>query len=308
MKKTITKILSIICLLGILACAFMPCFKLTGDYQSMLGMVNSITAYIPEESIPMIEQVLQSKNITIDIKGTLDSFTNLLEPINDGEITIMDFVTVSTNCTEVANALSGLPAEGLGLAEDDPMLQVLGGINEMIITLAQFGAMLPIVSYVLLVPVVLFGLLAFFVVLRIILRLFNRRGLGLGITFLAAFNGAFMIGLPIVITEFAGAQLPFGLEVTNVPYIMVGCALVNCIIWAIGRGAKAKKVKEEVVAQTPVAPTPTVAPTPVETPVEPEVAVAAEEVVVEEETTEEAEDEVVIDTELVEEVVEEENV
>ena len=306
MKKTITKILSIICLLGILACAFMPCFKLTGDYQSMLGMVNSITAYIPEESIPMIEQVLESKNITIDIKGTLDSFTNLLEPINDGEITIMDFVTVSTNCTEVANALSGLPAEGLGLAEDDPMLQVLGGINEMIITLAQFGAMLPIVSYVLLIPVGVFGLLAFFVVLRIILRLFNRRGLGLGITFLAAFNGAFMMGLPIVITEIAGAELPFGLETTNVPYIMVGCALVNCIIWAIGRGAKAKKVKEEVVAETPVAPAPVAAP------VEPEVAVAVEDVVVEEpvdeETTEETEDEVVIDTELIEEVVEEENV
>ena len=194
----------------------------------------------------------------------------------------------------------------LGLAEDDPMLQVLGGINEMIITLAQFGAMLPIVSYVLLIPVGVFGLLAFFVVLRIILRLFNRRGLGLGITFLAAFNGAFMMGLPIVITEIAGAELPFGLETTNVPYIMVGCALVNCIIWAIGRGAKAKKVKEEVVAETPVAPAPVAAP------VEPEVAVAVEDVVVEEpvdeETTEETEDEVVIDTELIEEVVEEENV
>lgn len=283
MRKTITKILSILCLVGVLACAFMPCLKLTGDYQSVVGMLDSISTAIPEESIPMIEELLGQQGITIDIKDTLDSFANLLEPIKDGEITIMDLVTVSNTCTEVANALSGLPMEGLALEEGNPMAEMLAGINEMIISLAQLAAVLPIVSYVLLIPVGLFGILAFFVVLRIILRILGRRGLGLGITFLAAFNAAFMIGLPIVVAEFAGDSLTFGLETTNVPYIMLGCCIVNCIIWAIGRGAKVKKVKEEAVVETPVAP--------VEEVVTEEVAVEeeaeAEEEVVEEETVEE---------------------
>mgnify|MGYP003301845458 CR=1 FL=1 len=297
MKKTITKILSIICLLGILACAFMPCFKLTGDYQTTLGMVNSISASIPEESLPLIEQLLEQQGITIDIKGTLDSFTKLLEPLNDGEITIMDFVEVSTNCTEVANALSGLPVEGLAIEEGNPMAEMLSGINEMVVSLAQLGAMLPIVSYILLIPVGLFGLLAFFVVLRIILRLFNRRGLGIGITFLALLNAGFMVGLPMVVAEFAGDSLPFGLESTNVPYIMIGCCIASCIIWAIGRGAKVKKVKEEApVAATPVE----------TTPVAPVASVEETPVAVEETATEAAEDEVLVDTELVEEEVEDE--
>lgn len=251
--KIVTKILSILCLLAVLACATVPCFKLAGDYQATLGMVNSFSTAIPEESIPMIEQLLQTQNITIDIKGTLGSFTNLFEPLNDGEITIMDFVTVSQNCTAVANQLSGLPAGGLNL-EGNPMAEMLGGINEMITSLAQLGAMLPLLSYVLLIPVVLFGLLAFFVVLRIILRILGRRGLGVGITLLAVLNAGFMIGLPMIIAEFAGQGLPFTLETTNVPYIMIGCCIANCIIWAIGRGAKVKKVKEEVVVEVPVAP------------------------------------------------------
>lgn len=297
MRKTITKILSILCLLAVLACAFMPCLKLTGDYQSIVGMLDSISTAIPEESMPMIEQLLETQGITIDIKDTLDSFADLLEPIKDGEITIMDFVTVSNTCTEVANALSGLPMEGLALEEGNPMAEMLAGINEMIISLAQLGAMLPIVSYVLLVPVVLFGVLAFFVVLRIILRILGRRGLGLGITFLAAFNAAFMMGLPIVVTELAGDSLTFGLETTNVPYIMIGCCIANCIIWAIGRGAKVKKVKEEVVAETPVAP--------VEEAVVEEAVVETE--VVEEVVTEEVavEEEAVAEEEVVEETVEE---
>lgn len=284
--KIVTKILSILCLVAVLACAFVPCIKLTGNYQESFSMINSISAYIPEEAMPMIEQVLEMQGITIDIKGTVDSFSKLLDPINDGEITIMDFVTVSQNCTEVANALSGLPKEGLGLTEDNPMAAMLGGINEMVVALAALGSVLPMLSYILLIPVGLFAILAFFVVLRIILRAFGRRGLGVGITFLAILNAAFMIGLPVVVTLYAGAQLSFGLETTNVPYIIVGCCIVNCILWAIGRGPKVKKVAEAPV-ETPVVEETSVVE---ETPVVEEV--VAEEVVeetpvVEEETTEE---------------------
>ncbi len=295
MKKTITKILSILCLLGVLACAFVPCMKLTGDYQATLGMITQISSAIPEEALPMIEELLKTQNIELDIKGILDSFTNLLEPLNDGEIAIVDFVTVSQNCTEVANKLSGLPVEGIKnpmegieIPGDNPMMQMYESVNSMIMTLAQIGAVLPLLSYVLLVPVALFGVLAFFVVLRIILRILGRRGLGIGITFLAILNAVFMIGLPVVVSMYAASGLPFGLAVTNVPYIMVGCCVVNCIIWAIGRGAKVKKVKEEAVVEAPVVE---------EAPVE---EVATEEVVAEEAAVEETE------VEETEEVVEEE--
>lgn len=304
MKKTITKILSILCLVAVLVCGFtMPCMKLTGDYQSIFALVDTMATAIPEEARASIEQLLEGQGITIDLDTTLESVTKLLEPIKDGEIALQDFVTISQSCTDVANQLSVLPAEGIanpfeGMEVPEQMqsmVQMYESANSMIKSAAQMAAILPLASYVLLAPVGLFGIFAFFVVLRIILRLFNRRGLGVGITFLAMINAAFMIGLPVVVAMYAANGLTFGLEATFVPYIMVGGCIVNCIIWAIGRGKKVKK--EEVVVEAPVEAAP------VEETVVEEAAV--EETVVEEvvEATEEVEAVEVEET--VEETVEE---
>lgn len=285
MKKTITKILSILCLVAVLVCGFtMPCMKLTGDYQSIFALVDTIATAIPEEARASIEQLLEGQGITIDLDATLESVTKLLEPIKDGEIALQDFVTISQSCTDVANQLSVLPAEGIanpfeGIEVPEQMqsmVQMYESANSMIKTAAQIAAFLPLISYAILAPVGLFGIFAFFVALRIILRLFNRRGLGVGITFLAMINAAFMIGLPVVVAMYAANGLTFGLEATYVPYIMVGGCIVNCIIWAIGRGKKVKK--EEVVVEAPVVEEATVEETVVEEAVVEEVVEAAEEV------------------------------
>lgn len=290
MKRNVTKVLSILCLLVVLACAFLPCIKLTGEYMQFLNGITGTTEPIPEESITMIEQMLETQGITIDFKATMDSLSNLAVPLADGEITIMDFYTLSGNCEKVAAQLSTLPIEGLGIPSDttDPVQQALLPVSEMITSLATLGQTMSMVSYVFLAPVGLFGLLAFAVIVRILLRLFNRRGLGVLITLLAILNASFMVGIPYGIEMVASEGLPLGAEVTFVPYVLVGCALASCIIWAIGRGAKVKVVKEVPVE------------VPVEAPAPVEVAPVVEEPVVEETVVEEVEE--VAETE---EVVEE---
>lgn len=318
--KNLTKILSIICLVGVLACGFVPCITLGGGYMELLNGITGAAAGIPEESYEVMEQMLETQGVTIDLKASMDSLTNLATPLADGEITIFDFYTLSENAKEVSQQLSGLPLEGFSILgeETDPAVQAMSSINEMVITLAQVGQTMGLVSAIFLIPVGLFVFMAFFVVLRIIFRILGRRGLGIGITFLTILNAALMIGIPYGVNYAASEGLPISAEYTMVPFIMVACAIVNCIIWAIGRGAK-KKVVKEVPVETPVAPVtpskpaePATLATPVEEiPVEEvpvEVAVAVEDVVVEaatEETAEEVEDEVLVDIEVVEEAIEE---
>lgn len=289
MKRNVTKVLSILCLVAVLACAFVPCIQLTGGYQELIAGVTGAAVGVPEESYDLMEQMLETYGVTIDLKATMDSLTTLLEPLNDGQLSIMDFYSLSEGAKNVAEQLSGLPLEGFSILgdESDPVVMAMSSLNDMVITLAQAGQMLGMASSVLLIPVGLFGLLALAVVIRIILRLFNRRGLGVFITILAILNAALMMGIPYGINYAASESFPIGAEYTMVPVVMVVCSIASCIIWAIGRGAKVKKVKEE----TPVAtPTPVAQPVPVEE-------AATEEAVV---------DEVLVDTELAEEVVEEE--
>ena len=295
MKRNVTKILSILCLVAVLACAFLPCVKLTGGYMELLNGITGTAQEIPEESITMIEQMLASQEITIDFKASMDSLTNLATPLADGEITIMDFYTLSENCKAVAEQLGSLPIDGLGIPEDttDPVQQAMLPVSQMIMSFASLGQTMAIVSYIFLIPVSLFGFFACFVILRIILRIFGRRGLGVGITFLAILNAALIMAIPYgVQTVAAEGALPLGAEATYVPYVLVGGCLVSCIIWAIGRGAKVKKVKEEVVIEVPV-----------EAPVAPVEEAVVEEVVEEATVVEEAPVEEV--EEVTEEVVEE---
>ena len=292
MKQTITKVLSILCLLGVLACAFIPCMKVTGNYQELLGGLSNISMMFPEESQTMIEDALATQGVTFDISDALDSIVAVIEPLADGEITIADFATVSTRVKAVGEILSALPTEGFPEPEEgsvDPNAYILAGLNQYIVMLAFIAEYIDLAVLVLLAPVALFGVLAFFVVLRIILRILGRRGLGVGITFLALLNAVFMIGLPFAVSIFAANGLTIGLATTNVPYIMIGCCIANCIIWAIGRGRKVKKVKEEaVVEETPVVEETVVEEAPVEEVVETEVETAEEETEeVVEETTEE---------------------
>lgn len=287
-KLIITKVLSIVCLLGVLAGGVLPCMTLTGNYQELLGGLTSMTESIPEDQYESIEQMVGQLGYTVDVKGTMEAITSLVEPINDGEIAIMDFYTISQNANVVAKELSGItPVEIEDLAETlggieipegeelpEEMIETLQPIVDTVNMLIQFGTLASMISMVALVPVAIFGLLAFAVVVRILLRLFNRRGLGVLISLFTIVNAALMMAIPYALSMMGADSLPFGVENTPVPIVMVVCSILSCIIWGIGRNAaKVKVVKEETpVAEQPVA-------TPVETATEETAEEVAEEVV-----------------------------
>lgn len=281
MKKGITKVLSILCLIGILACGFVPCITLSGGYVELLNGVTASAGEMSEENYKLMEQMLSSNGVEIDIRESLNSLMDMAAPLMDGQISIYDFYTLSENAKEASTILSQLPVDGFSILGDefDVKVQELEAINEMISSLAQTGQALGLVSYVFLVPVALFGLLALAVIVRILLRLFNRRGLGVFITLLSLLNAAFMVGLAYGINYAADEALSISATYTNVPVVMVVCAIANCIIWAIGRGAKNKNVKEEPV-ESPVAPV-----EPVEATEDVVVEEAVEETTTEEEVT-----------------------
>ena len=289
MKRTITKVLSILCLLAMLGSVTMPAFKLTGDYMGLLNGVTSVTAQFNDETIAAMEQMIAAQNLTVDLRGAVNGVNALTEPLAKGEISLKTFWELSEKLKALGASLSTFPADGLGIPQDttDPVQQAMLGISNLI---AQFGSLAPLVtyaSYICLAPIALFALFALSVVLRIILRLFNRRGLGVMITLNAWLNAAIILAVPVALEIFLAGSTNIGAEVTAVPYIIAIAPLASCILWAIGRGPKVKKVKEEVVVETPV-----------ETPVE--------EAVVEEAPVEETVVEEVVEVEeTVEETVEE---
>lgn len=252
LKHNITKVVSILCLLVVLACGFLPCINITGDYEGTVAGITSITETFNDEALTLMEQLLESQNYDVDLKGAMDKFEDLLEPFNDKQIAIYDFVLVSQTLTQMGEALSGLPEKGLATSGDptDPNNIIIEGMNGIFIMLASVVPMLPMAGIAVLAPVALFGLLALAVIIRIILRLFSRRGLGVLITLLAILNAAIMVGVPVVLDIVAKGQLPVGLTYTYVPFLMVGCCIASCIIWAIGRNAKAKVVVD-TIAEAP---------------------------------------------------------
>ena len=293
MKRNVTKILSILCLVVILASAFMPWITLEGEFQQLLNGITATTDSVPEESYAVMEQMLATQGIEIDFAKCFDAMGKLTEPLADGQISIMDFVDLSEKAGAVGEVLSGLPVDGLGISgdESDPVTQAMAQVSEMISSLAEMGAMMTMLSSVFMVPVALFGVLALAIVVRIILRLFNRRGLGVIIAILTFLNASFMVGLAVIINSFASEGLPIGASYTLVPYIVIACSIASCILWGFGRGAKVKVVKEipvEVPVEAPVA--------------QPEVEAVP---VVEEAVVEKVVEEAVETEEVVEEVVEE---
>lgn len=261
----VMKWLSILCLLVVLAGGLLPCMTLTGNYQELLGGLTSMTDSIQEEEYENLEQVLGQFGYTVDIKATMDAITSLVEPFNDGEIAIMDFYLISQNANVIAQELSGItPIDVTELAETagdfeipegeelpEEAIELLQPIVDMVDMLAQFGTMASMISMIAMVPVGVFGLLAFAVIVRILLRLFNRRGLGVLISLLTILNAALMMAVPYAIDLYAADALPMGVENTYVPITIVVCSILNCILWGIGRRyVNVTVVKEEVPVTT----------------------------------------------------------
>lgn len=302
MKHVITKILSILCLVAVLVCGFMPFAKITGSYQEMLGNVTGMVNAMTGEQATQLGQALEQFGVKVDLNASVDTLKAVVATIEDGEIAIMDFYEISRGAERLNTLLNGVSTKGL--PEEQLMLLEQTGLVGMVNMLEQIGNICEIAVYVALVPVGLFGLLALAIVVRILLRLFNRRGLGVLITLLAILNATFMLAIPFALSFLASNGLEISGEATFVPYVLVGGCLASCIIWGIGRDSKVKVVKEEVVVEVPVAvPVASVE----ETEVVEEVAVeeTVEENAVEEVAVEEYTEEVVTETPEAEEKVEE---
>lgn len=285
MKRTITKILSILCLVAVLVCGFtMPFATLTGPYKEFVANFTGMFATMPEEQVAMMEQGLAQFGIELNIEEITEAFNKVAEPINDGQISMKDFWDISQAGNAMAESLNNFSIDGL--AEDQLTLLEQSGMLGVMESFVQIGVLGAMVGYMALVPLGLFGLLALGIVIRIILRLFNRRGLGVLITIAGILNATFMLGIPLILEMFMTETYGIGAEPTYIPYIIIGGCVLSCILWAIGRGKKVKKVKEEVVVEVPVEAAPVVEETvevveetaPVEeTPVE-EIVEATEEV------------------------------
>ena len=292
MKHNVTKILSIMCLVAVLACAWVPFVTVSGQYMEIINGLTGSFATMPEEQITEMEQMFAQFGIEIKFATVLETVDKVVEPFSDGAIAITDFIEVSTAIKEAANELGGISTEGIP-EEYYPALQESGMLS-MIEALASAGEILQIASLAVLIPVGIYGLLAVGVIIRIIFRILGRRGLGVLITLAAILNAAFMLAIPYGANFMIQGQLPITFAPTYVPFVLVGGTLASCIIWAIGRDAKVKVVKENVYVEVPVA-----------APVDAEVVeeTIAEEVVVEETVVEES---VVAEEEVEETVTEEE--
>ena len=293
MKHTVTKIISILCLVAVLVCGTMPFANLSGKYKEMVaGYTQMFAAFSGEQGV-MLQEAMKMFGLEIDFAGFGESINKVADTLNDGQLSLGDFYDIHMAASDITKLSNSISLDSL-TAEQKSALEQSGMIS-MISFFQEFGPIAQIVGYVALAPLGLFGLLALAIVVRIILRLLNRRGLGVLITLLAILNAALMVGLSVVFNLLSTAEMPIGGEPTFVPFVIVGGCLASCIIWGIGRNSKVKVVKEEVIVEVPV-----------ETPVAPvEEAVVEEVVAVEEETVEEAAvEEDTADEEAEEEVVE----
>ena len=254
---------------------------------------------MPEEQITAMEQMFAQFGIEINFASVLETVDKVIAPLSDGAIAITDFIEISDAIKEAANVLGGISTEGIP-EEYYPALQESGMLS-MIEALASAGEVLQLASLAVLIPVGIYGLLAIGVIFRIIFRIFGRRGLGVLITLGAILNAAFMLAIPYGANFMIQGQLPITFAPTYVPFVLVGGTLASCIIWAIGRDAKVKVVKEKVYVEVPAA-----APVAAEVVEEVVEETVAEEVVVEEAVVEEVEEESVVAEEAEEAVAEEE--
>ena len=250
-KGNVMKWLSILCLLIVLAGGALPFATLTGNYKEMLVGFTNMFEGASEEHFETMEQMLGEFGYDIDLNASVDALTVLAEPLNDGEVSIMDFYAIYQNANVVVEELSGLttPSDGLESKElgveglEEAENEQLAAVKDFISAFEQLASMASLISVVALVPVGLFGLLAVAVIIRIVLRLFNRRGLGVLISIFTILNAALMIALTYGVNFISSAELPIAAEYTMIPIVMVVCSILSCILWSFGR----KQVKTVVV-------------------------------------------------------------
>lgn len=232
-KFNVMKILSLVCLVVVIASGFLPWITLEGDYkESVFGEFTQMTESVSDEQLEEMQNEFDAQGIDYDLAGFLDSIENFLDPITDGDVSPMDFVALNTNYEELYGYIIDATELEEGYALD------LSSENKEI---------LEIVPVIIMVPVYVFGAVALAALLRLILRLFNRRGLGVFVAILAGLNLAFGVGLSVLLDLLFSEMGDASATLTPVPIVMFVCSILGCVFWGMGRKLINPVVVKEVV-------------------------------------------------------------
>lgn len=235
-KLIVMKILSLACLVVILVSGFLPWVTLDGDYKDgIFGEFSAIVDDISDEDIDTMQALLDEKDIDIDVEDFVDSIDELLDPVTDGGISPTDFLLLSVNFAELGDVLDELSEledeEGKILAVDDE-----GTVLFEVISTVFIGAFF------------VFGVLAVAVIVRMILRIFNRKGRGVFIVILSLLNMGFMAAISLVLNELLSESTDATASLSAVPVVVLVCSILGCIFWGRAR----KLLNPVVVVQQPV--------------------------------------------------------
>lgn len=237
-KFTIMKILSIVCLVAVIASGFLPWITLDGDYKNgVLGEISGITESITDEQLDEMQAMFDEEGVDFELEGFIDSIENFMDPITDGAVSPMDFIALNSNFEELRGyILEAADLEGGYALELD----------------SEAEEILEILPTVIMVPVYVFGVLALAAAVRLILRLFNRRGLGVFVAILAGFNFLFGAGLSLILNFLLSETGDASATLTPVPVVMFVCSILGCVFWGQARKMlNPVVVKEEVQIPVP---------------------------------------------------------
>lgn len=228
-KFTLMKILSMVCLVVVIASGFLPWVTIQGDLRAgTLGELSAMTESMTDEELEMAQTMLDEQDVDFDLEGFMNSMKHFIDPIEDGTIAPMDFLALSTNFNTLKSYLEQASELGGDFAfeMDSETQEILTGF-----------------SAILMAPVVVFGVLALAATVRLILRVFNRRGLGVFVCILTAFNAVFMFLVGALLSTMVGSMQTMA-TLTVVPPIAFICSITGCIFWG-----QARKLNSFVVVE-----------------------------------------------------------
>lgn len=257
-KFNVMKTLSICCLIVVIISGFLPWVTLTGNYdEGFLASFEDIVADIPDERIEEMQDALDDEGIDFDIEGFKECIEGAFDPLTDGNVSPMDFLTLNNNFSELKEYFDeAVVLEDYGFYMDDDTEEAF--------------EMLTMIFYM---PVIVFGALALAALVRVVLRFFDRKGLGVFVAVLAAINVAFMAFVSIVLDMLISETTNGGATLSVVPFIVLVCSILACVFWGQAR----KLLNPVVVKQVVEVPVPQNIPTSQGVPVPPQAPVASED-------------------------------
>ena len=237
-KLLVFKVLSIVCLLVVVLSGFLPWISMSGDYKdSQLGALSQMADQIPEEELETYQEFLEEEGVDYDLEGMVDCIDSFMDPVMDGQISPMDFMTLSQNTGEMKGYMEGAAEIDMG--------------TDSLIMSEEDAQMFDILSFVFIVPAIAYGLVAVVALIRAIMHLSNRKGMGIGVVILSVIVTGFYVLIALLFQEVFLSDVSATASITAVPVVAVVCAILNCVFWAIGRKYIHSVVVEKVVEVAP---------------------------------------------------------